>query len=115
MASATQIGAWVRADEYARFMDYLAQFHLRPAAVATLLIVREIRRCHLPELKELYGHPAGPDRERITARPVDGRLKRKFEAHVERLGIGPDPAAAMVYRAELDDRWLERALGLESS
>ena len=115
MSSSTQIGGWVRADEYARFMKYLGQFHLRPAAVATLLIVRELRHCRLPHLKGDYSHPAGADRERITAGPVDGRLKQEFEAHVQRLGLGPDPAAAIIYRAELDEKWLERALELESS
>lgn len=115
MRSETQIGGWLRPDEHADFMSYLDQFCLRQAPVATLLIVRELRCARLPDLARSYGHSSGSGRKRITAGPTSSALKRAFENHAARWGLDPDPAAAMIYRAELQERWLQRAIELEST
>src|SRR4051812_23065638 len=98
MSSEDRIGGWVRADEHKDFQSYAHRFHLRPAAVATLLIVRELTTRRLPHLKDLYDHPTGSARERITAGPVDGRLKAEIEEQAAAAGLELGPAAAMVYR-----------------
>jgi hypothetical protein len=104
----TQIGGWMRPGEHDDFMRYLEQFHLGPGAVAALLIVKELRLGLLPKLKELYPMPKGPGRGRVSARPQDLTVKADFNAHAASFGIKPDPAAAMVFRAELMERSLER-------
>jgi hypothetical protein len=110
-----QIGGYLRPDEGAAFDAYVAQFKLRKGAVATLLIVREIRCGRLPELKEQYSMPTGTGRIRITARPIDISLKQTFEEHVARFDMAPDPAAGIIFRAELLERWLESATFMESA
>ena len=109
-----QIGGYLRPDERAEFDRYIAQFKLRKGAVATLLIVRELRCSRLPRLQELYSAPEGTGRKRITATPTDTSLKKEFERHAGLFGIEPDPAAGIVFRAELHEKWLERALTMES-
>jgi hypothetical protein len=109
-----QIGGYLRPEERAAFDAYVDQFKLRKGAVATLLILREIRCTRLLELRERYATPTGAGRMRVTARPTDSSLKRAFEEHVARLGMDPDPAAGIIFRAELQERWLERVTSMES-
>lgn len=115
MAEDLQIGGWVRPGEYRDFMRYIEPFHLRAAAAGTLLIVRELRFERLPRLKDIYPAPPGKGRKRISARPMNIGLKRAFEAHVTRLGMDVDPSVAILFRAELEERWLEQAIKMESS
>ena len=114
MTQDPQIGGYLRPDERTAFDAYVDQFKLRKGADATLLILREIRCKRLPELKKRYSMPAGAGRKRVTARPVDISLKQVFERHVAECGIDPDPAAGIIFRAELQERWLERATFMES-
>jgi hypothetical protein len=110
-----QIGGWLRAPEKRAFEDYLGQFGIRPTAAATLLIVRELRCKRLPRLKERYEESPGRERKRVTAHQTNGQLKSEFNEHVRALGMDPDPAASILFRAELDERWLERSVHLESA
>lgn len=109
-----QIGGYLRPAEGAVFDAYSAQFKLRKGAVATLLILRELRCGRLPILKDRYPMPEGRGRKRVTARPTDLSLKRAFEKHVAELGMDPDPSAGILFRAELHERWLERCTRMES-
>lgn len=105
-----QIGGYLRPEEKKAFEDYIGQFKLRKGAVATLLILREIRCSRLPELKERFPPPPAKGRARISARPTDLTLKAAFEEHVSKLGLDPDPSAGIIFRAELHERWLERSV-----
>lgn len=110
MQADNQIGGWLRASEKKEFDAYLAQFCIRPAAAATLLIVRELGCKRLPDLQRKYGQKLGSDRKRVSARPTKLELKAEFEKHAAEFGMAPDPAASVVFRAELKERWLERIL-----
>jgi hypothetical protein len=105
-----QIGGWLRAPEKKALETYLKQFSIRPTAAATLLIVRELRCKRLPLLKERYAQAAGSERGRLTAHPTDSALKLAFNAHAAAVGMDPDPAASILFRAELEERWLEKAV-----
>jgi hypothetical protein len=105
-----QIGGYLRPDEKSAFEDYIEQFKLRKGAVATLLILRELRCSRLPQLNDQFSMPLGQGRKRISARPTDLSVKAAFEEHVSRLGMDRDPSAGIIFRAELHERWLERAL-----
>jgi hypothetical protein len=109
-----QIGGYLRPHERAEFDTYMEQFKLRKGAVPALLILREIRSGRLSVLKERYPMPGGKGRARVTALPTDDTLKLAFERHAAQFDMDPDPAAGVVYRAELHERWLERALRMES-
>jgi hypothetical protein len=105
-----QIGGYLRPEEKKAFDEYIEQFKLRKGAVATLLILRELRCSRLPRLKERFAMPPGSGRARISARPTDLSLKTAFEQHVSKFGMDPDPSAGIVFRAELHERWLEKAM-----
>lgn len=105
-----QIGGWLPVAEKQALDGYLRQFAIRPTAAATLLIVRELRCKRLPTLKERYAGSIGTGRKRMTAHQPDGKLKQAFAEHVASVGMDPDPAASILFRAELDERWLERSV-----
>jgi hypothetical protein len=105
-----QIGGWLRRSEKDALHDYLKQFSIRPAAAATLLIVRELRCKRLSKLKERYAEKVGTERSRLTAHQPDGHLKQAFTQHAAAFGLDPNPAASILFRAELDERWLESAV-----
>lgn len=105
-----QIGGWLKPSEKDALQHYLRQFGIRPTAAATLLIVRELKRKRLPELQAMYAESAGPERKRLTAHQPDGKLKQAFKEHVASIGMDPDPAASILFRAELKERWLEQAV-----
>ena len=110
MSKAHQIGGWLRPSEKQALDEYLKQFGIRPTAAATLLIVRELRRKRLPDLQSRYADSPGTNRERVTAHPTDGKLKEAFKRHAASLGMDPDPAASILFRAELEERWLARSV-----
>lgn len=105
-----QIGGWLPRSEKLALDEYLKQFAIRPTAAATLLIVRELRCRRLRSLKKRYARSIGSDRKRMTAHQPDSKLKRAFTEHAASAGMDPDPAASILFRAELDERWLERAM-----
>lgn len=105
-----QIGGWLRRSEKDALQEYLKQFGIRPAAAATLLIVRELRCKRLPKLKERYAEHVGSERSRLTAHQPDGTLKEAFKQHAAAAGLDPNPAASILFRAELEERWLENAV-----
>jgi hypothetical protein len=106
-----QIGGYLTADEHLQFRQYAAQFHLKDSSLANLLLARELRLRRLPRLVQAY-LPGAPlkQRSRITAHQSDGRMKEAFEALAHEAGISPDQAAAVLYRAELTERWLAKSI-----
>jgi hypothetical protein len=98
------------ASEKQALYGYLKQFGIRPAAAATLLIVRELRCKRLSSLKGSYSDSISGKRERVTAHPADGAIKQAFNEHAASLGMDPDPAASILFRAELKERWLAKSV-----
>ena len=107
----TQIGGYLTHEEYTSFKEYAAEFHLKPSSLANLLLVRELNLGRLARLREFvtYGAAAG-NRARVTAHQPDPAMKIEFESRAGEVGLKPDQAASIVFRAELDERWLARAL-----
>jgi hypothetical protein len=105
-----QIGGWLRPSEKAALQEYLSQFGIGPGAAATLLIVRELRCKRLPKLKDRFSKPTGAERKRVTAHQPDGQLKQAFKEHAAAFGMDPNPAASILFRAELEERWLQSAV-----
>jgi hypothetical protein len=105
-----QIGGWQRPSEKAALEEYLDQFGIGHAAAATLLFVRELRCNRLSMLKDRFAVPTGSDRKRITVHQPDGGLKTAFKEHAASIGLKPNAAASILLRAELSERWLEKAM-----
>ncbi|WP_155006505.1 hypothetical protein [Sphingomonas hengshuiensis] len=91
-------------DRYARELE------LSRPKLCALLILRSVRLDQLGSLNRDYARPEPKKKAiRITAR-VGKELKNRFTAAAARLGLGSDEAAAMVFRAELEERWLEKMI-----
>ena len=105
-----QIGSNLRPEEYDNFKAYAASFQLTHSAVANLLILRELRRRRLDRLRKKHKEFRGLPEHRITGN-VNANIKAAFDAHVAEIGLGSDAAAGIVFRAELGERWLDRAVG----
>lgn len=106
-----QIGGYLTPDEHSEFKRYAAAFQFTESSLANLLIVRELRRQRLPKLRQLFASNAPlKERARITAHQSNERLKQTFDAHAQGAGVSPDQAASIIFRAELNERWLQRAV-----
>lgn len=107
-----RVGAYLLPSEKKDFYKYARQFHIRPATLMSLLIVRELRRKRLKRLSAKFGGMES-GRARVTAQQ-DLSLKDSFDAHANRLGFRPDPAATILLRAELSECWLKAALAAKT-
>ncbi|OYW45878.1 MAG: hypothetical protein B7Z08_01385 [Sphingomonadales bacterium 32-68-7] len=110
-----QIGGYLSPAEHLEFKRYAAQFQLKDSSLANLLLARELRLRRLSDLKASYLRSTPlPQRSRITAHQADAAVKAAFEAQAREAGLSPDQAAAIVFRAELGERWLERSIHIRS-
>lgn len=105
-----QIGSNLRPREYDDFCGYADSLQLTYSGVASLLILRELRRRRLERLRIRHKEFRGAYEHRITGN-VEPDVKAAFVSHVSKLGLGLDAAAGIVFRAELRERWLDRAVG----
>jgi hypothetical protein len=110
-----QIGADMLPSEHRDFCAYADSLHLKDSALANLLIVRELRRKRLAKLKLLYfKEVAKTGSARITAHQTSEAAKAAFLAHAAIHNLKMGPAAAIIFRAELAEHWLERSTGAEN-
>jgi len=102
-----QILGYVTTGERAAFDAYALSLGLDVTALANLLILRELRAPRLPELAARYdtAGPAG-DRTKIVAHTRTPEIKGLFAAHAASAALKPSRAAAILFRAELEERWL---------
>lgn len=105
-----QIGGYLTREEHTSFKRYAARFQLKGSSLANLLIARELRCARLESLKVSFSASRLNARSRVTAHQSDHEVKTAFDAHASRAGVTPDQAAALIFRAELAERWLEKAI-----
>ena len=108
--TSTQITTHLCLAERNMFEGYARSFALDPAGLLALLLVRELRS---PRLALLVKHdvPANePRRSKVTAHALDENLHRKVLTMAANHGQSVSHACAVIIRAELTERWLERAL-----
>lgn len=107
----TQIGGYLTPLEHTNFKAYAQEFGLSESALANLLLVRELRLRRIHYLKGKYPAGAPSDsRQRVTAHQSNAALKIAFEVHSVEEGLKPDQATSILYRTELDERWLEKSI-----
>lgn len=104
------IGGWLSKEDGKKFQDYADLVGLDLAALATLLIVRELNHDRLGALAEKGG--SNPKGKRITAASAKPDLKAQFSDHAEQYGLSSDAAASRLFRAELTEGWLSNCLGI---
>lgn len=106
----SQITAHVSAADAAAFQAYAAGLGLDASALATLLLIRELRVGRLPRLAAVDLSARGAANDKITAHRGDGAVKTRWTAHALTAGLSASKAAAIVFRAELKEQWLNRAV-----
>lgn len=91
------------------FASYAEGLGIDTTALANLLIRRELELCRLGALV------AERPREsvtKVTAHFRAAELKAHFRDHAGKFGLRPGPAAALLYRAELEEKWLLSSLSV---
>ncbi|MEC9068126.1 MAG: hypothetical protein VX569_12695 [Pseudomonadota bacterium] len=106
------IGGWLSEEEGAAFVEYASQIGIDSAALATLLLMRELSEGKLgPTRKGVISSPVRKGR-RVTARTSRPDLKKRFHEHAAACGLSSDAAAAALFRKELKEKWLGRCVGI---
>ena len=106
-----QIIGYLTKAEKERFKKYAKGLDLDASALANLLIRRELEIRRLVLLYSKYHSEEGSaDREKITGHQSSNATKRAFEKYVAGLGFRPTPSAAVLFRAELSERWLQKTI-----
>jgi hypothetical protein len=110
-----QILGYLALDEADNFQHYAAELRLDRTALANLLIVRELRIGRLEELKLRYDRDlAGMEKTKVVAHQADPLTKAAFKEHAAGFALKPSRAAAIIFRAELTERWLEASMDQKS-
>jgi hypothetical protein len=106
-----QILGYLALDEADDFQRYAAELRLDRTALANLLIVRELRSGRLGELLTRYDRDlGGTENTKIVAHQADPATKVAFKAHAADFKLKPSRAAAILFRAELAEHWLEASM-----
>jgi hypothetical protein len=111
-----QVGCYLTDQEANDLTNYAQSLELARPSVCILLVQRELRNRRLGSLMRDHcpGRREGP-LKRVTARIDNPALKAAFTEHVQRCGIGSDEGAAILFRVELEERWLMRTLGWQEN
>lgn len=104
-----QIVGYVTEGEARAFAAYVESLGVDASALANLLLRRET---HLSRLDRLPDPPAEERGVKITAHFKDAAFKACFTEHARRHGLRAGPAATRLFRAELEERWLEACLAV---
>lgn len=106
------IGGWLSKPQGKEFEAYAAEIGLDLAALATILIVKELNHDRLAGLVAPKPTSRTDKGRRISARTKQADLKRRFADHAAKHGLSSDAAASVLFRCELSERWLGKCLGL---
>lgn len=83
--------------------------------LAGILVVRAVHRGRLPSTDLAASSPRGTvARTRLSASCRNSAARRRFRRLATEDGVGCEAALRRLIAAELDERWLERALNMES-
>lgn len=110
-----QVGCNLTRKEGEDLTVYAKGLELSRRRLCGLLIVRELRVNRIGELSRRYpGSGSRKGAARVTAR-VSAETKAAFADHVARAVVGSDNAAAAIFRAELQEKWLSNVLSEEGN
>ena len=109
------VGGWLYEAEGVAFIEYAAEIGIDSAALAMILLVRELNHDRLENLPDRLGDGQIRKDRRVTARTKHIGFKERFAKHAAKYALSSDAAAAAVFRAELSERWLEKCVGLNGN
>lgn len=104
----SQIVGYVTDEEARAFAAYAESLGIDVSALANLLIRREMK---LGRLRQMQPPPTEERTVKITAHLKSEAVKANFTDHASRHGLRAGPGATRLFRAELEERWLEACLG----
>lgn len=111
MSEDFQIGGNLSKEEGRRLKAYAEGLQLTRPNLCALLVVRELACGRLASLRTAHaGSEPKRGAARVTVR-VSEEAKSQFRTAAAGAGLGLDDAAAILFRAELEERWLERSVG----
>ncbi len=105
-----QITAHVCAAERSAFEAYARSFGLDAAGLLALLLSREMRLGKILLLIEMDAPSPDPRNAKVTVHGRDLGLRRSVAAIAKTCDTSVSKVCAAVIRAELRDKWLDRAL-----
>lgn len=108
-----QIGGNLRPGELAEFKQYASNLLISESSLANLLIQREVWLRRLGHLMKRFAGPVPASERggRITGHQANGELKEALKRHAKEQGTNLSHAATILFRAELDERWLAKCVG----
>lgn len=104
------IGGWLSEADGDAFHAYALEIGIDSAALATLLIARELGQPRMADILDPATLTVVRKERRISARTAQTELKARFAEHAAMHGISSDGAAAAVFRAELKEKWLGKCV-----
>lgn len=111
MSVEAQIGCYLLPHEAKALTRYARMLELSRPKLCALLV---IRAAHSGQLASMVGRfPASEPKagnSRVTTRLSNQDTKQNFLEAASAVGLGSDDAAAIIFRAELDEHWLEKSL-----
>lgn len=108
-----QILGYLSDEEARAFQLYAAELRLDVTALANLLIVRELRRDRLNALRQRHDRDlVQQPKKKIVAHQSGDETKAAFKSHAADHDLKPSRAAAIIFRAELAERWLAASMDL---
>lgn len=108
-----QIGGNLHPEEFAQFRNYVKTLLITESSLANLLFQRELHLRRLGDLaKRFHGAVTTAERGgRVTGHQASSDLKQAFEVRATEEKLMPGHAATILFRAELEERWLAICIG----
>ena len=110
-----QITGRLTSAERAAFDLHAREFGLDAAGLLVLLLFRELRVARLETLAGRHTAPTAGLDSKVTAHVRDAATRTGIRARAKCAGVSVSRACAVLVRTELAERWLERAMRLDSS
>lgn len=116
MASQTAIGSYVLRDEQSALDEYAASLGLSRSKLLGMLIIRELSCRRISSLAPRFLRNLSKKDGVWVAAQFDGdQIGKSFEDYVQRAALLKTAAAGAVFRAELEERWLEGLLSSDGN
>jgi len=108
-----QIIGYLTETDRVHFQAYAQSLGLDASALANLLIGRELTLARLSGLAVRFDQETPvAGRTKVTAHLPVAEIKQAFAALAAQAGMKPTRAAAVLFRAELEERWLEASVAV---
>lgn len=108
---APQVTGRLTPTERQAFANYADELGLDAGTIATLLMSRELRTKRLVQLSKKPQFRAIENCSRtVTTHRFQAVDKQRFVNHAKEIGLSASKALGILCRAELAERWLDKAL-----